>query len=1125
MTFDVRLVAYEPNGARLAPLPDTLDLAAGLPLGDVSSLTLTHSDLLRGSAFLGRPLGQGLEVALEVTTGAGWVEPAGCRFVRLEQSRAVTDDHLVRKVTLPSYAWMLRKMRLLSLANLNADGKRPFLSATAGTILRTLIQESQARGTVTGLGIDFTTALDSSGAAWSKIITIYYAPGIDVWTVLDNLAAQGVVDWTMQGRTLRVFNPDSALAVDRSTGGNPVTLHLGRDVIDAPQSESLTDVVSTVLVRGEGSLAITETNAAAPSPWGAWEGYIEQGGVSDEGTARTLVQGELERGSRVRGEYTRDLTLDSATWLPMVHYAPGDYILAPGGDGGRERLRVRQVTLTRDSNGIASGNVVLNDRLVEAEIRRAKRTAGIVGGSSAGGSGSRPSPEGPDKRTPAAPLGLVVDSNAYLDSDGAARGRLSALWDAVTTANDGSALEVAGYEVSTRRDVVGAPWGQITATEATNATAFAFDVGSTWLVRVRALGRYTTSPGDWSAAVSITIASDSTPPPTPSTPALTTRLGTVSVRWDGLAAAGGTGMPVDFSHVEVLQGAGGSPTLIGSLSEPGALPVTGLPYNTPTTFRLRSVDRSGNTSPMSVAASIETAPLVDTDVIGEVISGANLMDGSVTASEKIVGGTITGALIQGLTIQADHVAANAITADKIQAGSITAEKVQAGAIASDKITLGSLSTNLLRNPSFEDTGQAVPTPGYPSVVPGWTLYSGAHGGSPVFEWGMGRQGASGSGLAVVRNNGAGVDGSSLLSALVPIATARQYRLSAWVRSAAGFPLQFGLYLRWLNAAGALLSTTGVIGAAAPTSWTQFGQAAGPFTPPAGAAFAQVQIHNNGRYSAGTPSPSGTDCQLLADDLALLQAGVASSQVTGAGIRMWDGNGVETVVIDGAGALIRAGRIEGEAIAANAITADKISADAITGKTITGGTINGTQVNSSAGLSIGAGGVIYFANTDGYVSEIRGFKAVSGAGSGVTIDATYLKAGRPFFETGATTSAANLRQGVAGGEVLRATSRRAFKLEREEIEADYRILDLPGRTWRDRGEVEQDPTTERRHAGFVAEDLATISALAGGAFDSLLDTDDDGRPTGIAYDRVTAFLLPIVRDLSERLAALEAAARD
>ena len=42
--------------------------------------------------------GQRVEVALEVTTGAGWVEPAGCRFVRLEQSRAVTDDHLVRKV-------------------------------------------------------------------------------------------------------------------------------------------------------------------------------------------------------------------------------------------------------------------------------------------------------------------------------------------------------------------------------------------------------------------------------------------------------------------------------------------------------------------------------------------------------------------------------------------------------------------------------------------------------------------------------------------------------------------------------------------------------------------------------------------------------------------------------------------------------------------------------------------------------------------------------------------------------------------------------------------------------------------------------------------------------------------
>src|SRR5690606_18186880 len=93
--------------------------------------------------------------------------------------------------------------------------------------------------------------------------------------------------------------------------------------------------------------------------------------------------------------------------------------------------------------------------------------------------------------------------------------------------------------------------------------------------------------------------------------------------------------------------------------------------------------------------------LVDTHRIGEIIDGANIIDGTLVASEKIVGESITGELIQALAIEAGNIAANAITADKIEAGAITAEKIQLGAVAPTNIA--GAGQNHVTDPGFEDT--------------------------------------------------------------------------------------------------------------------------------------------------------------------------------------------------------------------------------------------------------------------------------------------------------------------------------------------------------------------------------------------------------------------------------------
>ncbi|WP_158852837.1 hypothetical protein [Saccharothrix deserti] len=557
MSFDVRLVAHAPNGDRLGILPTPLSVEVGVPLDDVASLRLSYALGAPGAELLAAPV----EVAVETyDPDAGtWSEIDGGRFLRIKRSGNLTDPTGARAFELPAYSWLLRKARLWPSAHDNAEGKRPFLSATAGTILATLLVEARGRGALPGVTIDFTPAADSARQPWAKVLTIFYEPGIDVLAVLDNLAEQGVVDWTMYGRTLRVFNADATLARDLTTGDNPVDLRLGRDITDAPDTATLEDVASAVYVKGEGPARLELVNPNAPAPWGRWESFITQGGVRDEGTMRLLAEAELDRTGRERVQVTRALAFTAAKWLPFRHYRPGDYVLAPGDTGALVPLRVRQITLTRDQTGTLGGNLVLNDRFLEREIRLAKRTAGIVGGSTTdGGSGARPAPDGPDPRDPAAPQGLIVSTAAYLDSDGAARGQITATWGTVDKATDGTAIEVSRYELYQRPNVVGLPWSKLTETTHpdNSASSSPYDVGTEWAFKVRAISRAGVL-GPWSAPYAVTIAADAEAPPTPSTPNLSTRLGTIHVTWDGRGSAGET-MPSDFSHVDVWMQATGS---------------------------------------------------------------------------------------------------------------------------------------------------------------------------------------------------------------------------------------------------------------------------------------------------------------------------------------------------------------------------------------------------------------------------------------------------------------------------------------------------------------------------------------------------------------------------------------
>lgn len=644
MTTKFRYAAYAPNGARIGDIPVPVESSFSSPMNEVSGCTLSYLPNSAGADLLS----DFVEISVEASydNGASWEEIPNGRYMRRDREYEKIALLNARKYTLPGYAWQLNKAIQWETTGLNEDGKRPFLSATVGTILKTLIDEAHVRGTIPGLTYDFDTGVDSDGIAWDKIITIYYEPGLTIYQILDNLAQQGMCDWRMQGRTLQAYNADTVMGEDLSES---VVLQPGVDIKALPVKASIENLVNNALVIGDGGVTLELNNPAVSMPWGDWETSISNAGVSDTGTMTLLGTALLEDGGAEKVQFTAEMRMDKTTYFPFNDFNTGSYISGPSeAVGGFQPYRVRQINGRSDKNGIFQVDLIVNDRFVEREIRNAKKTNGIVGGASAGGSGGRPTPppnptEGQDTRTPSQVVGLVVSSDVYIDSNGMPAGTINAGWSAVTTATDTTALDVVGYQVAVRPGITG-PW-VITSAESITWDDSPYPPGATYQVKVRAIGKYTTDPGIWSDISTVVIEDDTTPPSIPSVPLLDARMGVITVTWDGLNDAAG-GMEPDFSHIEVAMGDTASPTtVIGRLDAAGSMPVTDQPYNTTKHFAFRSWDTSDNPSDWSVSANTQVTPLVPEDFIGELIDSNNIID---IDGNKVIPGSIEMSRFKGL---------------------------------------------------------------------------------------------------------------------------------------------------------------------------------------------------------------------------------------------------------------------------------------------------------------------------------------------------------------------------------------------------------------------------------------------------------------------------------------------
>lgn len=621
-SLHARLVAYRPFGERLGVLAEPVSFSASMLHNDNGAISIEYSLLSGDAQAFDRELTDGLEVAVQVSDGNGFKEPDNARFVITGRSGKTDDRTKTITYSGQSIGWLLSKAENNDSSHLIADGdnkgKRPFYSSNPGTILKTLLDENRQRGGVaTGLTLGFDTAKDAAGRKWAKKYTLYYSLGTDLQTILDALVNGGGCDWRTSGRTLRLWNADStALSRDLSKS---IVLQLARDISEAPFEESIADLASTILVEGDNNLLFRMDNPSAPTPWGKWESYSSQGGVSDKDTAQAFMASTLADAARVRGQYTRDLVTSGVDSLPLIDFHTGDWITAPTVSHG-EKVRVQEIDLSMRQGEGLSASIALNDIKYDASVRQAKKLKGITGGAAlAGSEGGTTASSDRDHRVPEAPQGLVVQTDAYIGSDGFAHGLATASWSAVTQATNNTAIEISNYLVEWKLHKDGAPWHSAGTTDKTQLGFGGLDCGTQIEVRVRAVPTYSDKLGDWSSVFVATVESDTTPCSVPSKPVLSSELGVVTVHWDGRTSTGAQ-MESDFDHVEVGEGANaaGMQVISATQSGRGDYVITGLAAGSQHSYAFRSVDHAGNRSDWSAVATVTVASAVSPEEVKRI---------------------------------------------------------------------------------------------------------------------------------------------------------------------------------------------------------------------------------------------------------------------------------------------------------------------------------------------------------------------------------------------------------------------------------------------------------------------------------------------------------------------------
>lgn len=530
------------------------------------------------------------------------------------------------------------------------DGQRIWKSATPGLIIENAFLEARDRG----WGVDanganqifmsWSAAADSNGYAWPARVddptitgvSIGFQPGTSLWDMVLFLVDNGWAEVASQGRTLNLFAPDTGNDYGGTTGTSFVR-RVGTNAEQVKIQKDLSEYRTAEIVRGEANVESVVSNA--DSPWGRLEQYVTASGVISFKHAVSYGKNDLaKRGTAVGYSVTEPAA--EALWQPILDYQRGDWLQVQV-NGVWTRLRVVQWTLAKDANGVVT-TTALFERRKRSLLHKVATASRKANGGRATTTTST-TPHESDKRKAAVPQSLAVTARTVAHPDKSARGTVTATWLPVTTDSDGDDLVGGAYEVVVRAE--GEQYGKVVATTTgTTADLHGYAAGQILGVAVRAVSS-TGAPGELSDEVEYVVDAAEDVPDAPSTPVVTSTLGSIVIAWDGnlVDATDGPHPPEvadALAYVAVQRSTDGTTwtTEAQTLSGAGSVTDLGLTVGTTYQYRLVAISQSGAASAYSPVASaavvaIDTAQ-INAAFTQQVTDASNAASAAQTAASQ-----------------------------------------------------------------------------------------------------------------------------------------------------------------------------------------------------------------------------------------------------------------------------------------------------------------------------------------------------------------------------------------------------------------------------------------------------------------------------------------------------------
>lgn len=669
----VRFRVYAPNGAALGILPHPLSWEAGLPLNDMTSLTMTYPDGSDAADMLKDPC----EVALELRNPATGVftEHPGCRFLNIRRSVDMGARPRILSFTMPSYGWQLKKVRFIKADNPNRDKNSRVAYAaitTPSKPILDLLAEAKGRDNIPGLTYNFTETLDTLGVAWGVFMSrVTFDFGQDAWSIVDSLSKQGFFDWRFDKRELELFKVDTTLRrmLDTDTG---VHIHSMLASTEEPVERTWEDLAARVVAMGDNN--VIQQREAPPGitlPWGAWDETVNASGVTDRPTLLVMANRLLQTKYKSRTQYTKRFVWTEGAPIPLVDYRPGDFVRATSDattGSQKASMRVYQITLSgTDPYGVSVG-LTLNDRFTDRALQterwvaRSSSGGGPVGGGGTGGGSSKPQPPPVDSTPPKAPTLNTVVNAPYFSELGDPVSTADVAFTVVTEDINDEPIDVVRYNVSARRSDHTDEQARVVQVRQPNSPSTGqvihakiplLDSGYTYTFAVQAI-RASGYTSDWSNAVSQAMQFPLDAPEVPSAPILSSKLGTVKAEWDGKDNAG-LGYESSFREVQVEVSTNGT-----------------------TWFHAGDIFSPGSALIMSGKGGSPTWSIGDTVYVRFKARNSAAVISPISATSQIVVVGVVGPDIAANSIEANHVVAGTLTAEQIKAHSLTVESLSVG---------------------------------------------------------------------------------------------------------------------------------------------------------------------------------------------------------------------------------------------------------------------------------------------------------------------------------------------------------------------------------------------------------------------------------------------------------------